>query len=368
MKKICILAPVHIYDDIRVFRKEAKTLVQNGYDVTLFARINKKKTVDGIKIKPVRYKNRIERFMKLPLIFLKAIKTNADLYHIHNPDTLPIGLFLKLFGKTVVYDTHEDFEKKILIRDWIPNLLKKPIAKSVSFFEMLAGLLFDKVIITQEELESRISNTIILENPPIIDKDFINEVFSNSQNIIKENNILRLIYIGSISESRGLFKMMEIVKNLNKKMESRLWLIGPKNIYIDKAKNLKGWKYVDYLGGLPQEKAFSYLIKSDFGMITLLDKGDFSQTNPNKIFEYMTFGIPFIATDFNKWINDLANVNAGLFINIDKTDKISELILKVYNDNDVYCNMSGNGKKYIFNEYNWNIEKTKLLKLYSELL
>jgi len=368
MKKICILAPVHIYDDIRVFRKEAKTLAQNGYDVTLFARINKDKTLEGIKIRSVEYKNRLERFLKLPFLFLKAIKTNADLYHIHNPDTLLIGFLLKIFGKIVVYDTHEDFEKKLLIRDWIPKLLKKPIAKLISFFEMLAGILFDKVIITQEELEERISNTIIIENAPIIDDEFIRKVFVNSQNIVTENDILRLIYIGSISENRGLFRMLKIVKSLNKEVETKLWLIGPQNMYVDKAKKMDSWDFVDYLGRLPQEKAFSYLIKSDFGMITLLNKGDFFQTNPNKIFEYMTFGIPFIATDFKKWVNKLDDINAGLFVNVDKTDSISDLVLKVYNDKKTYHTMSDNGKNYIFNKYNWNIEQKKLLNLYSKLL
>jgi len=97
MKKIAIVAPVHCYNDVRVFQKQAITLAKEGYQIVLLARAPKVLVEKGIKIQPVpAYSNRVMRFLKLPLILQQAWIEKADLYHLHNPDTLPLAFALKL--------------------------------------------------------------------------------------------------------------------------------------------------------------------------------------------------------------------------------------------------------------------------------
>jgi len=62
MKKICILTSVHPALDVRIFYKEAKTLVRAGYDVVLVAQHDKEEIIEGIKIIPLpKPKNRFFR-------------------------------------------------------------------------------------------------------------------------------------------------------------------------------------------------------------------------------------------------------------------------------------------------------------------
>ncbi|WP_182038464.1 hypothetical protein [Vibrio alginolyticus] len=52
-KKVCILAPIHIWDDVRVFKKQAVSLSCSGYDVTLIARMDQEldgTIQDGVKL------------------------------------------------------------------------------------------------------------------------------------------------------------------------------------------------------------------------------------------------------------------------------------------------------------------------------
>jgi hypothetical protein len=156
--KVCIVAPVHIWDDVRVFHKQAITLRREGYQVVLVARSSEEHVVDGVLIKPATaiLKGRIGRFLSLPFVFLQAISEAADIYHVHNPDTLPIGFALKLLKRKVVYDTHEDFTRRILMRDWIPKILRPMLANSVGFVEKLAGRFFDASFATQRVVVERL--------------------------------------------------------------------------------------------------------------------------------------------------------------------------------------------------------------------
>jgi len=58
-QKICIVAPVHKYDDVRVFQKEAVTL-SKYYQVVLFSKINLAKQISpNLIVKPVGVYNKV---------------------------------------------------------------------------------------------------------------------------------------------------------------------------------------------------------------------------------------------------------------------------------------------------------------------
>lgn len=366
--KVCIIAPVHDYFDIRVFQKEAKTLRDEGYDVVLFAKHDKDEVIDGIKIRKNEYKNRIQRFLKLPGIFKEVNKLNADVYHLHNPDTLLIGFCLKKLNRKVIYDTHEDFSQKILIKKWLPKMLRKPIANLVSNLEMRAGKRFDSVIVTEKQVKDRISEkATIIGNSPITKGKLISSSYKESEKIKK--NGLKAIYVGGISKGRGIVEMINSIEKLNNHMPIKLWLIGPffSNEFYKECRSLKGWQYVEYLGKLPQEQAFAHMIKADIGLATLLDVGGHSKTDPNKVYEYQMFGLPYVASNFPKWIKRFSGANSGIFVDPKNENEIVEALCTILTNAELYECMSKNGKKFA-EENSWDKEKQKLINVYRETL
>lgn len=129
-KKICILTSVHPVFDTRIFHKQAKTLAKAGYDVTLVVQHDRAETLKGVKILPLeRPANRLSRMLKTTWqVWQKAIKQRAAIYHFHDPELIPVGLLLKLQGKKVIYDVHEDVPSQILTKHWIAKPLRKTIA------------------------------------------------------------------------------------------------------------------------------------------------------------------------------------------------------------------------------------------------
>lgn len=368
-KKICIIAPVHIYSDVRVFQKEAVTLADKGFEVHLISRGNGNFVENGVAVHGLHYRNRLFRFLLQPYILFKALSLKADIYHIHNPDTLIMGFLMKLLGKKVIYDTHEDFSQRLKTRKWIPKYLRGLAGFLVSGLEKAAGKVFDCVICTQEEVQKRIgNNSVIVKNYPITEGGLIDKAYELSKEIEKPDCFVA-VYVGTMCMERGLIQMIEAVELLNKVTEARLWLVGKINDEdLEKVKAIDGWKYVDYFGFLPQEKAFSYIVKADVGLVLIHDVADYSQTSANKLYEYQYFGIPFIASNFEKWMKEFENCDSGIFVDPLDVTKVAEVMEFLHTDKEARLKMGESGRKRIKEMYSWESESQKLMDIYNKLL
>ena len=366
---ICILAPVHPYDDVRVFQKEAVSLAQWKYRVTLYARGKSNVSINNIQIKVLpTYRKRIFRFLNIPKVFWYALNEKADFYHLHNPDTLPIGFALKLMGKKVIYDTHEDFTQRIFSRNWIPPLFRRLLAFLIDISEHTAGLLFDAVIVTQSQVQSRIGRkAVLIGNPAIAQGKLIDKAYAYRK-LIQKDDFFRVLYVGAISYSRGLMEMVRAIGILNRKIFARLWLIGQVDTNdLRGATQDNAWGYVDYLGQISQEQAFAYMLKSDAGLVTILDIADHKNTSANKIYEYQRVALPFVASSFQKWRDQLEPVGSGLFVDPTNPEEIANALYRIATNPGDAKKMGQLGQKFILEKYNWETESKKLLNLYVNL-
>src|SRR5690625_5075905 len=103
---ICHLTSVHPRYDTRIFIKQCRSLALSGYEVTLVVADDApNEVVDGVRVLSVGgQKSRAERILHVTRrVFRKAVELDADLYHLHDPELLPIGLKLKRIGRRVIF-------------------------------------------------------------------------------------------------------------------------------------------------------------------------------------------------------------------------------------------------------------------------
>src|SRR2546422_604214 len=132
MTKVIHLSSVHRPLDTRIFFKECRTLARSGYDVILIAPGDKDgaRESSGVAIKAVpRPHSRFDRMIRTVWRLCRAaLKEKGRVYHFHDPELIPVGLWLRLRGVHVIYDVHEDLPRQILSKYWIPEPLRGIVA------------------------------------------------------------------------------------------------------------------------------------------------------------------------------------------------------------------------------------------------
>jgi hypothetical protein len=116
MAKVVVLSSVHPAFDHRIFHKECKTLARAGHEVVFVVPHEKSERIDGVTIHALPLpRDRWERMTRTTWTVLRsALKQRGDVYHFHDPELIFAGILLKMRGKRVVYDVHEDVPNDII--------------------------------------------------------------------------------------------------------------------------------------------------------------------------------------------------------------------------------------------------------------
>jgi len=363
--KVCILTTVHPPFDTRIFHKEAKSLAKAGYDVTLIAQHDKDEVVEGIKIVQLsKPKNRLERITRTVwLVYRKAIKLDADIYHFHDPELMIVGIILRFFGKKVIYDVHEDVPKQVLNKDWLGNMyVRKFAAFIINIVEKVGALLFSKIVVATTDIARKFSKkkVVILRNFPVL------ELTDNIKSVNCNKNKSVIIYAGGLSRIRGIKDIVRAMKYVGDRAE--LWLLGKweSEKFKKECEDLEEWKYVKYLGFVTLDKVYKYMKISNIGISMLHPVKNYLTSLPVKAFEYMACSLPIIMSNFPYFQKNFKE--CALFVTPFDFKDIAKKVLYFLDNPDKAKKNGKRGRKLIEEKYSWEAESKKLLEMYEGLL
>lgn len=360
------LTSVHSRFDTRIYYKQCLSLEKAGYSVSLIVADGKGEEVkDNINIYDVGVpQGRLNRIFKISKkIFNKAVLLNADVYHLHDPELIPSALKLRKLGKIVIFDSHEDVSLQMRAKPYLNAPLRYLVGEAYGLYERYACKKISAVITATPFIRDKFikinPNTIDVNNFPII-----NELKSEANWESKEKCIC---YIGGIGTIRGI---EEIILALGyQKSSTRLKLGGLFNNkeIEERVKKFEGWSLVDELGYLDRFGVKDVLEQSIAGLVVLHPVINYVDALPVKMFEYMSAGIPVIASNFPLWEEIIEKNNCGVCVDPLDPYAIADAIDFFRNAPDKAKQMGKNGRKTIENTYNWSIEEKKLLELYTKL-
>jgi len=365
--KVVQISSVHPSNDTRIFYKICKSLVEQEYSVDLIIQHPKDEILDGVNIKALPIaKRKSDRLIKIiPILFFKCLAyKRKTIFHFHDPELIPMGIMLKFFGYKVIYDVHEDVPKDILSKDWIPTYLRKLIANVVSSIEIIGAWFFDYIITVTTSIGAKfpLDKTVLVQNFPILNGD--------SLPLLKaEDKFSHIFYIGDITYIRGLKHVIKALEIVNKTRNVRLFLGGrysPLSFKEDLEKE-SGFNYVDFIGWVSRDEIIKYTSKSFAGIVTFLPLPNHIDAQPNKLFEYMYYGLPVIGSDFPLWGEIIEKNDCGILVDPLNPDEIAKAIIKLNSDIQSGLEMGKRGRNVVEKKFNWKHEEVELLRIYSIL-
>jgi glycosyltransferase involved in cell wall biosynthesis len=367
MPKIVHLTSVHTPFDIRIFQKECKSLANAGYDVSLVVPHTQDESKDGIQIIAVpKSKNRLERIVLTSWrVFRGALEQRATVYHFHDFELMLVGLVLKLLGKKVIYDVHEDLPRQVLSKPWIPAVLRKLVSFVVERLESVLASIIDGIVTVTPTIAKRFpkEKTVLVQNFPIEEE----LVLAESKPYQGRSYIA---YVGGMAVIRGIHEMVAAMGLLPKDVTATLVLAGafrPASLEED-MKKLPGWARVEARGFQSRKQVAQLLSESAAGLVLFHPEPNHINAQPNKLFEYMSAGVPIIASDFPLWRDIVEGVNCGLLVDPMNPQAIADATTWLLSHPDEAEAMGKRGQAAVTEKYNWAQEEVKLIAFYRRVL
>lgn len=367
MGRVVHLTSAHPRDDIRVFLKECRSLAGRGHEVTLVVADGRGDELrDGVTITDVgRSTGRLDRMFKATRrVYRQAVALDADLYHLHDPELLPVGLKLKRRGKKVVFDAHEDVPKQLLGKHYLHPLLRRILSWGFAHFEHYACARFDGVVTATPYIRDK----FLAINPRSVDINNFPMIGELESAVSWQDKADEVCYVGSIAQIRGVKELVRAMEST--RTSARLNLVGGfAEAQVEaEVRTYPGWSRVNALGVQDRPGVREVLGRSVAGVVTLHPVSNYLDALPIKMFEYMSAGIPVIASDFDLWKTIVQESHCGLCVDPLDPAAIASAIDHLVSHRAEAEKMGANGRQAVLSRYNWAREEAKLIGFYDRLL
>ncbi len=365
MPRVVHVTSVHQPFDVRIYYKECLSLARAGYDVTLIAPHVREEIRDGVRIQPIhRRASRWQRLTRTALeVFRKVVRTPAEVYHLHDPELLPVGLYLAWRGRQVIYDAHEKIEADILDKDYIPSPLRPILACVLRFLLRLVRARFAAVVCATPSIAEAFSpRAVVVRNLP----------FSDAAATPPADYAARaaaVTYVGVISAPRGIFEMLAAVEELNRTIPVTFLLAGafsPESLQARVEKH-PAFRYVTYFGQLHAPEVRRVLDQARCGLVLLHPLRNYMDGYPTKFFDYMAAGLPAVVSDLPAWRDLMEPVGCALFVDPSSVGQITEAVRWILLHPSEAEKMGSRGLTTVRDGCNWNTESETLISLYDRL-
>lgn len=362
------LSSVHPPFDPRIFHKEASSLVEAGYHVVIVAPHTRDQEVEGVRVKAVpRPGSRVKRMLVTAWqVWRVGLSERAQLYHFHDPELLFAGLVLKVLGRRVIYDVHEDLPKTFQNKDYLPGTLRRWAGRVANLVEKMGASKFDAIVAATDDIAGNFRNcrtVATVRNYPRL-----SHLMAPANRDLNRRKF-RCAYVGALSEPRGVSEMVDSMALLNDLEDVELILCGSFSppAFEFEVRQLDGFRRTDYRGWIDPLAVPNLLGEVDVGLVCIQPEDQYLTSLPTKLFEYMLAGLPVVASNFPFWREIVEANHCGICVDPQEPVEIAEAIRYLYRHPEARVEMGSNGRNAVLRQFNWESQSKVLLTLYAEL-
>jgi glycosyltransferase involved in cell wall biosynthesis len=297
-------------------------------------------------------------------VYRAAVAEKADVYHFHDPELMPVGLLLRIRGRMVIYDVHEDNVTAIRQKSYMPRALRPLLAGLLGRVEIGLTRYFE-VILAEKYYTKRFPGRTTVLNYPI--PSCLPRVAVETTR--KQSSLL---FTGKVARLRGALVHAQIVAYL-KDVEVHVVGFCSEDL-ASEMRQLAGDErdrlHIEGEGFyVPYDRILSYYAQGGWtaGLALFMPNPHDREKELTKLFEYMGAGIPIICSDFPVWRSLIEETGTGLCVDPLDPGAIAGAIEYLIAHPKEAEGMRQNGRRAVAERYNWDVEAQRLLSLYGRV-
>ena len=372
--RILVATSVHLPHDTRIVR-QLLTLSGAGHNCTLLAPWAGDVMEYQFRCCFFRHKSGLGGRLLAQFMFLRlSLFQRWDVIHFHDFDLTPAAILVRILTwQRVIYDVHENYADEVMVRGYIPTYIRPILKHIVNAVEWAGARIIRRAVVVVPVQVERFARwgcpqVALVRNfaPRSFAPLAINSIVESS----KEKFVLNT---GSQSIEYGALMVLRAAAHLNNTgSEIRICGIdrfqgnpGLRDEVLNQIK-IDAPNYI-LLPRVPYQEVDSYLRQAIIGLSVMLDRPNKKIAYPTKLFEYMAYGIPIIATDVGYQAEIIKSTRAGILVPPDDAVALAKAIAELWKDREQRARLGQAGRDAFFSRYCWDTEANELLRFYDEI-
>jgi glycosyltransferase involved in cell wall biosynthesis len=361
--RVVHVSTVHTWSDHRIFHKECKTLASR-YDVHLIAPdAPDGQRIDGVTLHAGR------RFIRRParmlfgpwFAFAQAIRLNADVIHVHDPEMFPFIVLARLLRRIAIVDIHEHFRDDIRRKPYLHPKVARLLSETYRAVETVVLRTASTVIAATPTLAAGYGGRAI----PVCNYASLADWDSVGHQPYAERP-LNVVYVGLLAEKRAVRTMVDAARLLEVSHPSAQTLfLGP----IHGGLTVDSMLPAKYLGKTDVTGVKAILEFARVGLVLSQPSHNASFGLATKVFEYFAASIPVVISASFELMAEMAQTEGwGLVVPHDNATAVADAVASLLDDPVKAAKMGACGRAVFESKYNWEGQRDNLLQAYEEVL
>jgi glycosyltransferase involved in cell wall biosynthesis len=262
---------------------------------------------------------------------------------------------------------HENFAQQVKNKKWIPFFIRYFLSFIIKLLERVVLINFH-VILAEKSYAKHylwINNKKVIQNFPILNQ--LNALID-----VKKRNTFTVGYMGDVTFDRGIPVIAEAVAQLRLQgVPAEFVCIGAvHDDALDSPPFQKGLSqgWLHATGRLQPEEAWSLMATCHVGAALLRPIGNYVESYPTKMFEYMAMGLPVLVSNFSLYREIVDEYHCGFCVDPENVAEVTRALVIFLHNWDQSREMGRRGADAVLEKFNWETEKKKLIGFYERMI
>jgi glycosyltransferase involved in cell wall biosynthesis len=345
-----VVTIVHTPLDARIHHRQIRALLDHGWRVTQAAPWSAYEVAPPPGITAIDLPRAVGRdrlgALRAARRVIRRHGPDVDVLLLHDPELLLAAGFVSGRPPTV-WDVHEDTAAALTDKPWLPDWARPPARAAVRAAERLAERRLHLILAEEDYRERfRYDHPVVANHPVVPDR-------------APPPDEPRVVYLGRISEGRGLGAMLDAAEELAGEVDVEL--IGQADPEVrPRLERADRDGVVRWDGFLPNDEALARVDGALAGLSLLRDEPNYRHSLPTKVVEYLARGVPAITTPLPRAVAIVEN-SAGVVVPFEDPQAVAEAVRRLRDDDEERHAMAERGRELIRAEHSWNADAPRFV-------